>query len=275
MTERDILIALYDATNGDAWTNNSNWCSDADLSEWYGVYTDYQGRVMSIDLSSNNLTGSLPDEIGNLEVLWTLNLYNNELTGEIPVSIGKLTELRNLDLSQNQLTGGLPSELGNMQNLVYSYLSNNQLTGTVPESLGRLTSLEYMNFGKNMLSGDLPQAVTSSSWWQKSGWVCIGQNSPGGFNFDTFNLYMPDFTATDYKGNTINSTSIVASHKVTLYYIWASWCPFSEAFHPTVSSIYQRYKNHSLEIIGFCHDGTNNPDALNMIESHYCPIKVG
>lgn len=88
MTERDILIALYDATNGDAWTNNSNWCSDADLSEWYGVYTDYQGRVMSIDLSSNNLTGSLPDEIGNLEVLWTLNLYNNELTGEIPVSIG-------------------------------------------------------------------------------------------------------------------------------------------------------------------------------------------
>lgn len=56
MTERDILIALYDATNGDAWTNNSNWCSDADLSEWYGVYTDYQGRVMSIDLSSNNLT---------------------------------------------------------------------------------------------------------------------------------------------------------------------------------------------------------------------------
>ena len=268
MTERDILIALYDATNGDAWTNNSNWCSDADLSEWYGVYTDYQGRVMSIDLSSNNLTGSLPDEIGNLEVLWTLNLYNNELTGEIPVSIGKLTELRNLDLSQNQLTGGLPSEMGNMQNLVYSYLSNNQLTGTVPESLGRLTSLEYMNFGKNMLSGDLPQAVTSSSWWQKSGWVCIGQNSPGGFNFDTFNLYMPDFTATDYKGNTINSTSIVASHKVTLYYIWASWCPFSEAFHPTVSSIYQRYKNHSLEIIGFCHDGTNNPDALNMIESY-------
>ena len=32
MTERDILIALYDATNGDAWTNNSNWCSDADVT---------------------------------------------------------------------------------------------------------------------------------------------------------------------------------------------------------------------------------------------------
>ena len=269
MTERDVLIVLYDATNGDAWTNNANWCTDADLSEWYGIYTDYNGKVSSINLSSNNLTGTIPDEIGNLEALWTLNVPYNQLTGEIPASIGKLTNLWSLYLYRNQLTGSIPPELGNMKQLVYCYLNDNQLTGTVPETLGNLTELEYMDFGGNMLSGDLPQAVTSSSWWQKSGWVCIGQNSPGGFNFDTFNLYMPDFTATDYKGNTINSTSIVASHKVTLYYIWASWCGFSKAFHPTVSSIYQRYKNHSLEIIGLCSDGTENPtDAANTIESN-------
>lgn len=269
MTERDALIALYDATNGDAWTNNTNWCTDADLSEWYGIYTDNNGKVSSISLSSNNLTGTIPDEIGNLEALWTLNVPYNQLTGEIPASIGKLTNLWSLHLYRNQLTGSIPPELGNMKQLAYCYLDDNQLTGTVPETLGNLTELEYMNFGGNMLSGDLPQAVTSSSWWQKSGWVCIEQNSPGGFNFDTFNLYMPDFTATDYRGNTINSSSIVASHKVTLYYIWASWCSFSKAFHPTVSSIYQRYKNHSLEIIGLCSDGTENPvDAANTIESN-------
>lgn len=269
MTERDALIALYDATNGDAWTNNTNWCTDADLSEWYGIYTDNNGKVSSISLSSNNLTGTIPDEIGNLEALWTLNVPYNQLTGEIPASIGKLTNLWSLHLYRNQLTGSIPPELGNMKQLAYCYLDDNQLTGTVPETLGNLTELEYMNFGGNMLSGDLPQAVTSSSWWQKSGWVCIEQNLPGGFNFDTFNLYMPDFTATDYRGNTINSSSIVASHKVTLYYIWASWCSFSKAFHPTVSSIYQRYKNHSLEIIGLCSDGTENPvDAANTIESN-------
>lgn len=269
MTERDALIALYDATNGDAWTNNTNWCTDADLSEWYGISMDNNGKVSSINLSSNNLTGTIPDEIGNLEALWTLNVPYNQLTGEIPASIGKLTNLWSLHLYRNQLTGSIPPELGNMKQLAYCYLDDNQLTGTVPETLGNLTELEYMNFGGNMLSGDLPQAVTSSSWWQKSGWVCIEQNSPGGFNFDTFNLYMPDFTATDYRGNTINSSSIVASHKVTLYYIWASWCSFSKAFHPTVSSIYQRYKNHSLEIIGLCSDGTENPvDAANTIESN-------
>lgn len=215
MTERDALIALYDATNGDAWTNNTNWCTDADLSEWYGISMDNNGKVSSINLSSNNLTGTIPDEIGNLEALWILNVPYNQLTGEIPASIGKLTRLRGLYLYRNQLTGNIPPELGNMKQLAYCYLDDNQLTGTVPETLGNLTELEYMDFGGNMLSGDLPQVVTSSSWWQKSGWVCIEQNSPGGFNFDTFNLYMPDFTATDYRGNTINSSSIVASHKVT------------------------------------------------------------
>lgn len=269
MTERDILIALYDATNGDEWTNNTNWCTDTDLSEWHGVSTDYQGRVISIDLYSNNLVGTIPAEIGTFEALWTLNLSYNQLSGEIPTSIAKLTELRNLYLSRNKLSGSIPSEMGGMRNLTYCYIYDNQLTGTVPETLGNLSELEYIDFGGNMLSGDLPQAVTSSSWWQKSGWVCISQNSPGGFNFDTFNLYMPDFTATDYKGNTINSASIVSSHKVTLYYIWASWCGYSKAFHPTVSSIYQRYKNHSLEIIGVCYDGTENTaDAVNTIESN-------
>ena len=79
---------------------------------------------------------------------------------------------------------------------------------------------------------------------------------------------MPDFTATDYKGNTINSASIVSSHKVTLYYIW-EWCGYSKAFHPTVSSIYQRYKNHSLEIIGVCYDGAEKYGRRsNTIESN-------
>lgn len=267
--EKEVLIALYDATNGDNWANNTNWCTDADLSEWYGIQTDYQGRVSFINLRSNNLTGTLPDEIGDFEVLWTLDVSMNQLTGEIPASIAGLSELRNLYLYQNQLTGNIPSEMGNMQYLAYCYMNDNQLTGTVPESLGNLSSLNYMNFGGNMLSGDLPLAVTSSSWWQKSGWVCIGQYPPGGFNFDTFNLYMPDFTAIDYRGNTVNSTSVVSSHKVTLYYIWASWCGFSKAYHPTVSSIYQRYKNHSLDIIGVCYDGTENPaDAVSTIESN-------
>ena len=293
-TDRDVLIALYDATNGDNWTNNTNWCTNAPLSEWYGVTLDYsQERVQYIHLSYNNLVGSIPEEIGNLTELYTLDLSGNTLTGEIPSSIGNmhilgylylnnnqltgsipqeignLSDLRACYIYENQLMGNIPSEFGNLINLEYCYLFGNQLTGEVPETLSRLTKLQTMDFSYNMLGGDLPEAVTATDWWQINGYRCIEQNEPGGFTFETLNLYVPDFTATDNRGNTIRTIDIVSSHKVTLYYIWATWCGYSKAFHPVMSDLYQRYKNHSLEIIGICDDGMDNPaDANNYIESN-------
>lgn len=293
-TDRDILIALYDATNGDNWTNNTNWCTNAPLSEWYGVTLDYsQERVQYIHLSYNNLVGSIPEEIGNLIELYTLDLSGNTLTGEIPSSIGNmhilgylylnnnqltgsipqeignLSDLRACYIYENQLMGNIPSEFGNLINLEYCYLFGNQLTGEVPETLSRLTKLQAMDFSDNMLGGDVPEAVTATDWWQINGYRCIEQNEPGGFTFETLNLYIPDFTATDNRGNTIRTIDIVSSHKVTLYYVWATWCGYSKAFHPVMSELYQRYKNHSLEIIGICTDGMDNPaDANNYIESN-------
>ncbi|MBM6720215.1 redoxin domain-containing protein [Bacteroides gallinaceum] len=293
-TDRDILIALYDATNGDNWTNNTNWCTNAPLSEWYGVTLDYsQERVQYIHLSYNNLVGSIPEEIGNLTELYTLDLSGNTLTGEIPSSIGNmhilgylylnnnqltgsipqeignLSDLRACYIYENQLMGNIPSEFGNLINLEYCYLFGNQLTGEVPETLSRLTKLQTMDFSYNMLGGDLPEAVTATDWWQINGYRCIEQNEPGGFTFETLNLYIPDFTATDNRGNTIRTIDIVSSHKVTLYYVWATWCGYSKAFHPVMSGLYQRYKNHSLEIIGVCDDGMDNPtEANNYIESN-------
>ena len=293
-TDRDILIALYDATNGENWTNNTNWCTNAPLSEWYGVTLDYsQERVQYIHLSYNNLVGSIPEEIGNLTELYTLDLSGNTLTGEIPSSIGNmhilgylylnnnqltgsipqeignLSDLRACYIYENQLMGNIPSEFGNLINLEYCYLFGNQLTGEVPETLSRLTKLQAMDFSDNMLGGDVPEAVTATDWWQINGYRCIEQNEPGGFTFETLNLYIPDFTATDNRGNTIRTIDIVSSHKVTLYYVWATWCGYSKAFHPVMSELYQRYKNHSLEIIGVCDDGMDNPtEANNYIESN-------
>ena len=56
-TDRDALLALYNATDGPNWKNKTNWNTDADLSEWHGVDVN-EGRVAKLRLIGNNLRGN-------------------------------------------------------------------------------------------------------------------------------------------------------------------------------------------------------------------------
>lgn len=56
-TDREALVALYNATGGPSWKQNRNWNTDADLSQWHGILTSNQGRVVRLALTSNNLQG--------------------------------------------------------------------------------------------------------------------------------------------------------------------------------------------------------------------------
>ncbi|MBC6420539.1 MAG: putative Ig domain-containing protein [Hormoscilla sp. SP12CHS1] len=104
------LQTLYDSTNGKNWTNNTGW-KDWDFSSaatlppasvvsgWHGVRVTVtvtaEGvkdlRVTGIDLSSNNLVGMLPSELGDL----SNNVY--------------LSNLQQLRVAKNFLSGTLPS----------------------------------------------------------------------------------------------------------------------------------------------------------------------
>jgi Leucine-rich repeat (LRR) protein len=92
-------------------------------------------NTTELKLGHNELSGSIPSEIGNLTNLERLYLYDNQLTGSIPPEIGNLTNLTYLNLHDNQLTGSIPSEIGNLTNLTYLSLHDNQLTGEIPESI--------------------------------------------------------------------------------------------------------------------------------------------
>ena len=119
-SDRAALVALYNATGGANWKNNTNWLSDAPISQWHGIFTNpTNGRVTGIVLSNNQLTGGIPTELGNLSNLEYLGLSSNQLTGPMPPELGDLNNLRWLHLSQNQLTGGIPTELGNLSSLEY------------------------------------------------------------------------------------------------------------------------------------------------------------
>ena len=160
--EREALIALYYATNGDQWKNNTNWCSDKPLNEWYGV-SGSNGHVESLLLSENKLSGSIPMEIGSLQNLTYLNLTQNELSGNIPSSIGKLENLTTLALEANKLTGSIPIEIGDLSNLAFLLLSHNELSGNIPVALGKLEKLMNLSLQKNNLTGSIPSEIGNLS----------------------------------------------------------------------------------------------------------------
>ncbi|XP_074282116.1 receptor-like protein EIX1 [Silene latifolia] len=85
-----------------------------------------------IDLSSNYLVGTIPEELTNISALFALNLSYNHLRGHIPENIGNLKTVESLDLSNNHLSGTIPDSLSSIPWLSKLNLSNNNLHGRIP-----------------------------------------------------------------------------------------------------------------------------------------------
>jgi|GEM_PF-2514592 len=152
-----VLVDLFHATDGPNWY--MTWDLHSPLDTWYGVSVNQDGHVIMLDLSFNNLTGTIPVNIGDLEALQLLNLGLNNLSGTIPASLGDLSNLVELLLLSNDLQGTIPEELGALSNLRLLRMANNQLEGIIPESLGNLTNLDGLYMGGNYLTGTIPDTL--------------------------------------------------------------------------------------------------------------------
>ncbi|XP_057482742.1 receptor-like protein EIX2 [Actinidia eriantha] len=104
--------------------------------------------VNIIDLSSNNLSGEVPEEVTNLSRLGTLNLSMNHLTGKIPEEFRSLKILETLDLSRNHLSGPIPPSMASLTALNHLNLSYNNLSGRIPRS-NQLQTLNDPSIYKN------------------------------------------------------------------------------------------------------------------------------
>ncbi len=117
--------------------------------------------LTTLDLSNNQLSGSIPDSIGSLVNLRVLELDHNQLSDPIPESIGNLSDLETLYLNNNKLTGQIPSSIGNLTNLIYLFIYQNRLSGPIPSSIGNLDALDFLWLTDNQLTGSLPASLSN------------------------------------------------------------------------------------------------------------------
>ncbi|XP_074284277.1 receptor-like protein EIX2 [Silene latifolia] len=128
------------------------------------AYTSTQLYLVDIDLSCNNLIGSIPDNLTKIGGLLNLNLSYNQLSGMIPENIGDLKSLISLDLSMNELTGRIPTSIGEIPMLSHLNLSYNNLSGPIPtgNQLQVLSDQASIYAGNPYLCGDfLPKKCKS------------------------------------------------------------------------------------------------------------------
>ncbi len=168
-SDREALVALYHATRGTDWNDNTNWLSEKPLNNWFGVVTDANGRVTQLRLGSNNLNGTLPGELGQLSFLTDLHIGSNGLTGELPSEISNLAALEQLRIGNNLMTGPIPAELGQLKSLTAFSAYDNHFTGAIPPEIGQLSNLRFLTLPNNELTGEIPPELgrnTELSWLQ-------------------------------------------------------------------------------------------------------------
>ena len=129
------------------------WLSNASLPG--SLPPTWPTKLTSIDLSNNQLTGSIPIGLSKLSKLQRLDLSGNQLNDHIISGLGDLTALQSLSLANNQLHGKIPATLQSLHYLTHLDLSSNQLNGTIPQELNNL-QLTYLDLRNNSLSGPIP-----------------------------------------------------------------------------------------------------------------------
>ncbi|KAJ0984492.1 hypothetical protein J5N97_002848 [Dioscorea zingiberensis] len=136
------------------------WTSDVACCAWYGVICNsITGRVLNIDISSVNLSGTISPAIGDLPMLSEIHIqYAPFLTGSIPYSITKLP-LTKLTIRFTALSGPIPAFLGELKDLTDIDLSGNLLTGPIPEPVASLPKLDRLTLFGNKLTGTIPPSL--------------------------------------------------------------------------------------------------------------------
>ncbi len=228
---REVLMDFYQATGGDHWNNNTNWGSDKPLNEWYGLEYVYDGSFWGINLYDNNLTGTLPKSLKDL------NIYN-------------------LYLNHNNLTGTIPEELAEMPNLHVVNIIKNHFNGKFPEKpfskwMNIARTRSNFCFFENDFTAPIPEWAQKhelfSEFWPE---FCCQNGMDLRQISESIYIPGPKYSLTDLDNCVHESSTDYSNNKLTILYRWATWCPYSQSFTPKLAAAYNKYKDSGLKIIG-------------------------
>ncbi|KAF3793700.1 putative LRR receptor-like serine/threonine-protein kinase [Nymphaea thermarum] len=165
---------------------NSTSNITTDPCHWFGIICDHHARsiveinlpnasiegtlgffdfstlstLTALNLSANNLSGSIPDGISSLSKLSLLDLSKNLLFGNMPHSMANITSISDLRIGDNRINGQLlPNFFINWKNLSVLYLGGNMITGAIPVEIRELKNVQKLDLSRNFLTGTLPASI--------------------------------------------------------------------------------------------------------------------
>lgn len=178
--EREALIAIYQALDGDNWEYNENWCSDKPIGDWFGIHTAHHNDFVTdlsiyINLSEyeRNINNGKPIDINKIsnELEYFIELQNiqifsyTELEGIVPISIFNHKTLSSIEVKGKNLIVEIPQiacelprlrsliiicdkilmseSFGNVPTLIYLALGGK--IGTIPDGIGTCENLQHLN----------------------------------------------------------------------------------------------------------------------------------
>ncbi|XP_058751867.1 receptor-like protein kinase [Vicia villosa] len=132
-------------------------------NKFTGPLPDFERNTnpLYMEISHNEINGSIPSSLGNCTNLTDLMLSANKLSGRIPPELGKLVNLRTLDLGHNDLEGPLPFQLANCTKMDKFDVGFNFLNGSLPSSLQKWTKLNTLILNENYFSGGIPEFLSA------------------------------------------------------------------------------------------------------------------
>ncbi|KAK6920928.1 Leucine-rich repeat-containing N-terminal, plant-type [Dillenia turbinata] len=245
-TDKQVLLNLKSFLEQKNPVNKGRyveWNSSSSPCEWPGIECDNNNRTIKIDLSfsnisdiifrnfssltqlthldlsTNTLDGTIPEDLNKCQNLKYLNLSHNIIQGNLNLS--GLSSLEVLDLSVNRIWGGIELSFpANCANLAVVNISGNNLTGNIGNSFANCRNLKYLDLSSNLFSGEL--WVGFDRLWEFS----VSENSMSGILNSSFfsvncSLQYLDLSRNGFEGNLPGAIS--NCKKLVMLNVWGNF----------------------------------------------------